>query len=136
MLATVPVNSVDAHDEGLYVGVRGTAELAAGLSAERGAVTQREMVQRADGAAVSHHWESRGDACTAAERGGRKQEQAFRLWPRPLFVFFRLRMYLCLMKRPRLLIIAFKCGHLGAGVLKCRRNSPLLWCVACAHISQ
>lgn len=56
MLDTVPVNSVDAHDEGLHVGVRGTAELAAGLSAERGAVTQREMVQRADGAAVSHHW--------------------------------------------------------------------------------
>lgn len=55
---TVPVNSVDAHDEGLHVGVRGTAELAAGLSAERGAVTQREMVQRADGAAVSHHWGS------------------------------------------------------------------------------
>lgn len=75
MLATVPVNSVDAHDEGLYVGVRGTAELAAGLSAERGAVTQREMVQRADGAAVSHHWESRGDACTAARAGRKRGEK-------------------------------------------------------------
>lgn len=34
----VPVNSVNAHDEGLYVRVGGAAELAAGLSAERGAV--------------------------------------------------------------------------------------------------
>lgn len=35
---TVPVNSVNAHNEGLYVRVRGAAELAAGLSAERGAI--------------------------------------------------------------------------------------------------
>ena len=34
----VPVNSVNAHDEGLYVRVGGAAELAAGLSAEWGAV--------------------------------------------------------------------------------------------------
>lgn len=33
-----PVNSVNAHDEGLNVRVGGAAELAAGLSAERGAV--------------------------------------------------------------------------------------------------
>lgn len=36
---TVPVNSVNAHNEGLYIGVGGTAELAAGLSTEWGAVT-------------------------------------------------------------------------------------------------
>lgn len=35
---TVPVNSVNAHDEGLNIGVGGTAELAAGLSTEWGAV--------------------------------------------------------------------------------------------------
>lgn len=35
----VPVNSVNAHNEGLNVGVGGAAELAAGLSAERGAIT-------------------------------------------------------------------------------------------------
>lgn len=34
----LPVNSVNAHDEGLNVRVGGAAELAAGLSAERGAV--------------------------------------------------------------------------------------------------
>lgn len=33
-----PVNSVNAHNEGLNVRVGGAAELAAGLSAERGAV--------------------------------------------------------------------------------------------------
>lgn len=52
---TVPVNSVNAHDEGLYVRVGRAAELAAGLSAERGAITQCEMVQRADRGAVGHH---------------------------------------------------------------------------------
>lgn len=36
---TVPVNSVNAHNEGLNIGVGGTAELAAGLSTEWGAVT-------------------------------------------------------------------------------------------------
>lgn len=35
----IPVNSVNAHNEGLYVRVGGAAELAAGLSAERGAIT-------------------------------------------------------------------------------------------------
>lgn len=39
MLNTLPVNSVNAHNEGLYVRVGGTAELAAGLSTEWGAVT-------------------------------------------------------------------------------------------------
>lgn len=39
MSNTVPVNSVNAHNEGLYVRVGGAAELAAGLSAERGAIT-------------------------------------------------------------------------------------------------
>ena len=39
MFSTVPVNSVNAHNEGLYVRVGGAAELAAGLSAERGAIT-------------------------------------------------------------------------------------------------
>lgn len=39
VLNAVPVNSVDAHNEGLYIGVRGTAELAAGLSTEWGAIT-------------------------------------------------------------------------------------------------
>lgn len=38
-LITVPVNSVNAHNEGLYIRVGGAAELAAGLSAERGAIT-------------------------------------------------------------------------------------------------
>lgn len=52
---TAPVNSVNAHNEGLNVRVGGAAELAAGLSAERRAVTQREMVQRADSGAMSHH---------------------------------------------------------------------------------
>lgn len=92
MFKAVPVNSVDAHDEGLHVGVGGTAELAAGLSAERGAVTQREMVQRADGAAVSHHWsEGRRDGgwgrgkmsvTHAAGQRGEKTRRGFRLWPR------------------------------------------------------
>lgn len=35
---TVPVNSVNAHDERLYIRVGGTAELAAGLSTEWGAI--------------------------------------------------------------------------------------------------
>lgn len=36
---TVPVNSMNAHDEGLYVGVRRAAEFAAGLSTKQGAIT-------------------------------------------------------------------------------------------------
>lgn len=38
-LETAPVDSVDANYEGLDVGVGGAAELEAGLSAERRAVT-------------------------------------------------------------------------------------------------
>lgn len=50
-----PVNSVDAHDEGLNVRVGRAAELAAGLSAERRAVAQSEMVERTDSRAMRHH---------------------------------------------------------------------------------
>lgn len=38
-VSRIPVNSVDAHDEGLYVGFWWAAELAASLSAERRSVT-------------------------------------------------------------------------------------------------
>lgn len=51
-----PVDSVNAHDEGLNVGFGGAAELAAGLSAEGGPVAQVELVKRADGRAMGHHW--------------------------------------------------------------------------------
>lgn len=51
----VPVYSVNAHNEGLYIRVGRATELAAGLSAERGAITQCEMVQRADSGAMGHH---------------------------------------------------------------------------------
>lgn len=52
---TVPVNSVNAHNEGLYIRVGGAAELAAGLSTKRSAITQSEMVQRADCGPMCHH---------------------------------------------------------------------------------
>lgn len=49
---------MNAQNEGLYVRVGRAAELAAGLSTERGAITQGELVQRADSGAVGHHcWE-------------------------------------------------------------------------------
>lgn len=55
-LCVLPVNSVNAHDEGLNVMVGGAAELAAGLSAEGGPIAQVEPVKRADGRAMGHHW--------------------------------------------------------------------------------
>lgn len=53
--ATAPVDSVDAHDEGLYIGVGRAAELAASLCAEGCPVTKCESVQRADGRTMGHH---------------------------------------------------------------------------------
>ncbi len=51
----LPVYSVNAHDEGLYVWVWGAAEFAACLSTEGRPVIECEMVQRTDGRAVGHH---------------------------------------------------------------------------------
>lgn len=50
---------MNAHNEGLYVRVGGAAELATGLSAEWGAVTQCEMVQWADCGPMCHHCSKR-----------------------------------------------------------------------------
>lgn len=51
----LPVYSVNAHDEGLYIWVLGAAEFAARLRTEGRPVTECEMVQRTDGRAVGHH---------------------------------------------------------------------------------
>lgn len=55
MEAKIPVDSVDAHDEGLYIVVGGAAEFAARLRTEGRPVTECETVQRTDGRAVGHH---------------------------------------------------------------------------------
>lgn len=51
----VPVNNVDAHDEGLHFWAGGVAELALGVGAEHRPVAQGESIRWAEGCATCHH---------------------------------------------------------------------------------